>query len=170
LAAADSVTAPPRELWRGLAYTLQANGKSIFNPAIIVTPTASRYWTLTIDGSETALHSPPQLEFGWQPVRLVFLAQGDGPYLLAYGSREIDPASFSVAALLQKTGSTLQPANIEPGPQFPLGGKDKLLPSAPPIPWKTWLLWSVLVTGVLLIGWMSVRLYQQLHAQEKKRD
>jgi hypothetical protein len=170
LAAADSATAQQREHWRGLAYNLQADGKTVTNPAITVTPTTSRYWTLTIDNSETALRSAPQLEFGWQPARLVFLAQGDGPYLLAYGSREIESANFSVEALLQKTGSNLHPASIEPGPQFPIGGKDKLLPTAPPFPWKTWLLWSVLVTGVLLIGWMSVRLYQQLHAHEKNQD
>lgn len=170
LASVDSPTAVQREHWRGLLYNLQVDGKSVANPAITLSPTVSRTWKLTIDGSETGLHSAPQLEFGWQPARLVFLAQGDGPFLLAYGSRNIEPASFSVDSLLKKTGSNLQPAHIEPGPQFPLGGKSKLLPTPPPFPWKTWLLWSVLVAGVVLIGWMSFRLYQQLHTQEKPQD
>jgi Protein of unknown function (DUF3999) len=166
LSSGDSTTKPKREHWRGLVYNLQIDGKSVSNPAIIVTLSTARYWALTIDNSELTLRSAPQLEFGWQPARLVFLAQGDGPFLLAYGSRKIKPARFSVDALLQKTANNLQPTNIEAGPQVTLGGKSKLLPAPPPIPWKTWLLWSILVAGVFLIGWMSIRLYQQLHSQK----
>lgn len=170
LSSNDSVDAPKREHWRGLVYHLQVDGRPVTAPAISVSPTTSRYWTLTIDNSESVLRSAPQIKFGWQPARLVFLAQGDGPFLLAYGSSAIEPARFPLENLLQKTATAADPdpavAGVEPGPQFLLGGKSKLVATAP-FPWKTWLLWTVLVTGVLLIGWMSFRLYQQLRDQEK---
>ncbi|OHB25705.1 MAG: hypothetical protein A2X84_03490 [Desulfuromonadaceae bacterium GWC2_58_13] len=170
LSSSASMTAPQQEHWRGLVYNLQADGQSVSNPAVTVPPTMSRYWTLTIDGSESALRSAPRFEFGWQPARLVFLAQGEGPFLLAYGSGNMEPPGFPLEKLLQQTAAStendLAVAKVEPGPRFLLGGKSKLL-STTPFPWKTWLLWTVLATGVLLIGWMSLRLYRQLHDQEQ---
>jgi hypothetical protein len=171
LSSRDSATGPKREHWRGLIYHLQVDGRAVIPPAITVGPTTDRFWSLTLDNSEAALRSPPQIEFGWQPARLVFLAQGEGPFLLAYGSSEIEPARFPLKKLLQKTATDagLEGARAEPGPQFLLGGPSKLR-SKSSLPWKTWLLWTVLVAGVLLIGGMSFRLYQQLHDQKIPRQ
>jgi len=168
LSSGDTAKGPQRQRWQGLVYHLRVDGRSLVSPDISVVPTGDRYWTLSIDGSESALAASPQIEFGWQPARLVFLARGDGPFLLAYGSAKVGPANFPLNQLLQKTaaavGSEQEPAMIEPSPQQILGGPDRMR-ILTTWHWKTWLLWTVLLTGVALVGLMSLRLYRQLQDQ-----
>jgi len=42
------------------------------------------------------------------------------------------------------------------------GNSDKLLPAPPPLPWRTWLLWASLLTGVLVLGILAWRLQRQM--------
>jgi hypothetical protein len=44
-----------------------------------------------------------------------------------------------------------------------LGGEQQLQPAPPPLPWKKWLLWSVLVAGVLAMLGMARGLYRQMN-------
>jgi hypothetical protein len=176
LLSADAPTAPLREQWQGLVYRIDIKGQSLASPDISLRPTLHRFWLLDVADREiSAGAAAPTIEFGWHPDRLVFLAQGPGPFQLAYGSAVTGPAAFELDALLSRSslagGGPIVPRNIAPGPPHPLGGEEKL--HAPrSLPWKKYLLWAVLLAGVLMIGWMSVLLYRQLHAGggEQKRE
>jgi hypothetical protein len=43
-----------------------------------------------------------------------------------------------------------------------LGDASRLKPAPPPRDWKRYLLWSVLVLGVLILALMALRLYKQM--------
>ncbi len=155
----------PAEQWRGLLYNLDYHETALYNSTINIRETGSRYWMLTVDESETMPANPPDIEFGWQPHRLTFLARGNGPFLLAYGSAEAPRPDFKVDPLLNKyrQGSEkIKPGRVTLGPQYLLAGTDRLLPAPASLPWKKYILWACLFAGVLAIAWMSVTLYRQL--------
>lgn len=165
LASMESPTGKRSERWRGLVYNLKANGDTLENPAITLSPWRQRYWELTLDDSEVAVGVAPQLEFFWQPDRLTFLAQGDGPFVLAYGNNRFETTRFPLDRLLRISSTTVKPELIQPGEPIPLGGEGSLS-LQPPRPWKEYLLWAVLGLGVLLIGGMSFSLYRKLKESE----
>jgi hypothetical protein len=153
-----------RERWRGLVYNLKTKDSSLSNPGINLPSWRQRYWQLKLDASEAALGAPPQIEFTWQPDRLVFLAQGEGPYLLAYGNPNAETTSFPLADLLKYSGSRVHPQPVQPGAVIALGGADRH--SASSFPWKEYSLWGILGLGVLLIGGMSFSLFRKLRDSE----
>jgi len=50
------------------------------------------------------------------------------------------------------------------GERSSLAGPDALRPLPPPVPWQRYLLWTLLVGGVLVLLAMAVRLYRQMNA------
>jgi hypothetical protein len=142
--------------------------------------------------SSDMLTNRPALEIAWTPRQVVFLAQAPGPYVLAFGNPRVTDASLSLEALvpgylkdpaagLLNTVYTRLPASTLPsGPGEPathpvaIAAAEATLtavnPAAlAPVPepslwqdWKTWLAWSLLCAGVLLLGWMAWRLIRQM--------
>ncbi len=169
LLSAMSDQGPMRERWRGLAYNLATNGSILTNPSFSVSSTRHRIWELILDESEVTLGKAPRLEFAWQPDRLVFLAQGEGPYYVAYGSSTVEPTNFHIDALLKLSApalnKSLEPQLVQPGKVFVLGGKDAKSTQSS-LPWKEYSLWGILLLGVLLIGGMSFSLYRKLQGLE----
>jgi len=161
------------EQWRGLVYNLDYQGTSLYNSTINVRGNGARYWLLTVDESETMPSTPPAIEFGWQPHRLIFLAQGNGPFQLAYGCTDAPHPDFKVNSLLskyRKGSGAFTPGRVTPGPQYILAGAERLAPAPLSLPWRKYILWATLFGGVLAIGWMSVTLYRQLQAADKKSE
>ena len=169
LLSAMSDQGPMRERWRGLAYNLATNGSILTNPSFSVSSTRHRIWELILDESEVTLGKAPRLEFAWQPDRLVFLAQGEGPYYVAYGSSTVEPTNFHIDALLKLSApalnKSLEPQLVQPGKVIVLGGKDAKSTQSS-LPWKEYSLWGILLLGVLLIGGMSFSLYRKLQGLE----
>jgi len=157
-----------RQRWQGLAYHLATNGTRLTSPAINLAPSRQRYWELVLNDRDTTLTTPPRLGFSWQPDRLVFLAQGAGPYFVAYGNRRLAPTNFNIHTLLKLSVNLAQPQLVEPGEPVVLGGADRAAGQAP-LPWKEYLLWGVLALGVLLIGVMSYSLYRKLRETEPRQ-
>ncbi len=156
-----------RERWRGLVYNLKSNGNSLTNPPVSLSPWRQRYWELSLDESESAPGAAPRFEFSWQPDRLTFLAQGEGPYILAYGNNRFETTSFPIEQLLKTSSSTIAPVLVLPGEEIELGGQ-VVLNMRPARPWKEYILWMVLGLGVLLIGGMSFSLYRKLKETEQE--
>lgn len=110
----------------------------------------------------TPLAQAPSLRVAFRPDRFVFLAQGNGPYLLVAGSaraRRADyPVDIALTQLRTKLGADWQPPLATLGARAVLQG-DRALTAAPPPPdWKTWLLWAVLVGAAALIGGLALSL------------
>ncbi|RJX27367.1 MAG: DUF3999 domain-containing protein [Desulfurivibrio sp.] len=167
---------PDREAgWRirgqGTFYRLQQQGVALRHDTLSVPMTTDRYWQLEIAAEDGAFSRDvlPQLELGWRPHTLYFLDQGEGPYILAFGNGRMGSVSGSpengLKDLLQDIAqqkTIIQTALI--GKEITLGGPQMLIALPPPPPWKKWLLWGVLISGVLLIGGMAYSLYCQMRS------
>src|SRR5690606_23678118 len=78
--------------WSGEVYSIDANGTQRESAPAQFASTSDRYWRVAYIAPSTPLNPPPSLELGYHPARLRFLAQGDGPFTLAFGSRRAEPA------------------------------------------------------------------------------
>lgn len=152
---------------RGFFYNLNVNSIVLENDVISLPPTTDGYWMLeTASESGGIGEKAPLLEFGWLPHRLVFLARGTAPFKLAYGSANILPPKYTVNNLLNKIDEKQRATIIktaEVDTKLVLGGESRLQPSPPGIPWKQYLLWGVLVAGVLIWAFMAWGLYRQMN-------
>ena len=154
-----------RETNSVILYKLRSAGQELRNPDITIITNNNRYWLVRIDQKGGGLgDGMPEMQVGWQPQQLMFLTRGNAPFQIAYGSREIKPATFQLQNLLQTTGDNAVPEIqfAQAGKPVVLGG-DTLLDSIPDsLPLKKWILWAVLSMSVLLLGWMAYRLIQQM--------
>ena len=150
-----------RPVHEGQFYRLQRDGGVIESEPAATAPVRAARWKVTIErGSRNA---DVGLELGWRPDRLLFLAQGQGPWQLVAGSAHDAEADFPQARryadpemrdLLKKAGPV---GGAALGARVELGGAARLEPAQSPA-WRRWLLWIGLVAGVLLVGFMALRL------------
>ncbi len=102
---------------------------------------------------------------GWLPQHIVFAARGGSPFVLAYGSSTALSNALSIQTLVPGYDTPAAPAIAVARPQSTnveaLGGAERL---TRPIDAKRWLLWSTLVLGVVVLGWMAWRLSRQMSA------
>jgi hypothetical protein len=94
----------------------------------------------------------------WIPHEVVFIARGAGPFYLAYGSSIAKSAAVSLTMLPKNLA--IVPASLSSSELS--GGESVLQPLAAPFPWKTPLLWTVLIAGAGLLAWMAFRLSKDL--------
>ena len=169
----DTPNAPTRWLPRAhlVAYRLVQNGERIDNDAITLSP-GSRLRTLRLD-SATALTTPPGLAVGYRPARLVFLAEGKSPFVIAVGSATArypdTPVDAALASLRTHYGKDWQPPTATLGAAQASAGEQAL--RAPPVPrdWKRWLLWVVLIGAALVVGGIALNLLRD-HGQGSAED
>jgi hypothetical protein len=88
------------------------------------------------------------------PNEITFLAQGQGPFLLAYGNSTATRAE----ADLSQIPATVQIAAAAVGSRRVLGGSTRLVGKPAAFPWMRAVLWSVLLLAVVLLAWMAYRL------------
>jgi hypothetical protein len=118
-----------------------------------------RQWRLS---SQSPVTGTPMLRLGYHPEALVFVSQGSSPFVLVAGSaravRPTAPVTRLVDALRLQHGLQWQPATAQLGAPAPLAGSAAL---APQRDWKSWLLWSVLVTGALVVAGFALTLLRR---------
>ena len=112
--------------------------------------------------SSNAIAQAPDLMLGYRPDSVVFLAEGEGPYVLAVGSaraRHADyPIDAALASLHASLGKDWQPPPAALGQAKASGGDAALKAAPPPVPWRRWLLWAILVGGAVLIAVLAISL------------
>jgi hypothetical protein len=110
-----------------------------------------------------------QIEVGWRPDKLLFLAQGQPPFTLATGSADDETNQFpqhriygdrSLAALAESNGGVVA-ASL--GPRYQLGGPERLVATRA-INWRTLLLWLGLILGVVFVGFMASKTIRELRS------
>lgn len=169
LAEATLFSRPDREAtWRNrqhsVFYHLTFEETTLVQDTASVDLTTDRYWKLAVE--EDAFSDPgtvPTVELGWLPHELLFVARGEGPFMLAYGSARLGKEEQhrdthgTLARMMggEKEGLLRDAAVLS---KRELGGSGQLVPPPPPVPWKTWLLWGVLVIGVGVIAMMALSL------------
>ncbi len=152
---------------RGLFYDLEREGHSLRNEPVSLPALTHALWRLEVLPSGGGLGSgQPQLQLGWYPQRLLFVARGEMPFTLAFGRSEAESNRIAIDPLLMRINrEEAQVGMIKPasaGAWFELGGAQRLQPAPPPLPWQKWLLWGVLLLGVAVLGVMVRSLYRQM--------
>lgn len=165
---AEGGDTPWRLRYQGLLYYLKQAGHTLKNDTIRIGAVTDPYWRLEVDAASGGIGlAEPQLELGWVPNRIYFLARGETPFSLAFGSVDIEVNRSGLDGLLKRLQQS-QHGNgfikaARPGAVHELGGKRRLKPTPPPLPWQQWLLWLVLGLGVVLLSLMARHLYRQMH-------
>lgn len=148
----------------GVFFALSSQGGSLHGSPATIAPCRAREWRVRIDSGVPS--GPIQLQLGWRPDQLTFLAQGEGPFELVTGrardrlehfpqqARLGDDAIFTV---LEQAG---QAGEAALGPRQQLAGPQALTTRA--MSWYTLLLWAGLGGAVLLAGRMVYSLLREL--------
>ena len=158
--------APWRQRWSGEVYSIVRDGEQRDSPPAQLDGSHDRYWQITHAQTSATLDPTTSLELGYRPARLRFLAQGEGPYVLAFGSRRAE------AAPIQQCSSLLSDVRGEDLDRFigsgivgtsrALGGATALKPLPRQTPLRLIVLWGVLIVGVGLLVAMAVSLLKRV--------
>jgi hypothetical protein len=149
----------PRDAWnfvtRARFYRIHTPGGEDHNGPIAVPLNRDRYWLARIPNPPSA--AEPALIAAWRPSEIVLLAQGDAPFLLAYGSRSAIAARTDLAPFISRIAVPV--ATLANGER--LGGAARLVAAKPPFPWRRWILWLVLLGALAALGYMAARLMEE---------
>lgn len=152
----------------GLFYHLRSDGEALRNEPVAVAPRRAPRWKVVVERGRREL--APTLTLGWRPDRLLFVAEGEGPWRLVAGNaadRELgypQQRLFGDPEIYELLEHTPGAAAATLGPRQELGGPSRL--QAPRVlPWRRWLLWLGLTAGVLVVASMAVRLWRQLRSE-----
>jgi Protein of unknown function (DUF3999) len=154
-----------RVRWSGETYLIVANAERRESPPARFEPTTDRHWRVLLP-KEVQTSPRPTVELGYWPLRLRFLAQGAGPYTVAFGSRRAEPASPAACdGLLGDVAARERRQMIGEGfaREFKtLGGETAFKPLPKRTPTRMIVLWSVLVVGVGLLVVMALSLLKRV--------
>ncbi len=149
-----------------LIYDLSVGGTSLTHPEVRIGALNHRYWLMRVDAEGGGMgEGLPDVEIGWIAHRLRFVARGAAPFILAYGSARPELARLQADGALLRLGSAekeLPLGRADLGPEIVLGGAQAMIAGDSPRDWKSAFLWSALVTGVSLLGWMALALYRRM--------
>jgi hypothetical protein len=114
--------------------------------------------------SATTLSAAPAIELIYPQYELLFLGDGNAPYTLAWGNYASAGAASDLSAIIQ---GSLQQAQQNAGLASlgaitEAGGAARLTPQ-PALPWKKWLLWTLLVLIAIVIARMALKLYREMN-------
>lgn len=150
-----------QERWRqahsGLFYNITRQGNAVQSMPASMREIRARHWKVRIESGVIA--GRPRLQLGWHPDRLVFLAQGPGPFELVAGRANDRLEQFpqervlgdsSIFRMLRESGRA---GTASLGPRLDIAGSDSL-EIAPTNPLRVALLWLGLTGAIVLVGWL----------------
>jgi hypothetical protein len=172
--------ASDKDQWRSRCrqafYALTYGTAQVHKDSCTFDPTADALWRVTVEEDGAAIAASrlgPGLHLGRVTRELFFVARGGPPYLLAFGSERL-PARTTA----QNDGLVLEALDVSDGldrviqaqlgRRIVLGGEQVLQPLPPALPWKTWLLWAVLLLGVALLALMARGLFREINEMKEK--
>jgi hypothetical protein len=146
-------------------YQLVQGGRTKSNLDLVTEPLHADHWILR---SETAMPEKPALQISWTPSTMIFVANGRAPYTLAVGragaaSAQLPTAQvvpgFAMDELLAAERAELGPMGAAKtnGP-----GQGEGANAAASARARVVLLWSFLLLGVAILGFMTWKLTAQM--------
>lgn len=158
-----------QDVWRlycnAVFYNITRDDNALHSPPAKATMRRAAEWMIRLESGTTA--TAPRLQIGWQPDRLLFIAQGKGPFSLRTG-RAMDASGDypqqrlmgdpEIFRLLRKSGlqgvATL-------GDRYTVAGPGQL-EVRPGSTWRMVLLWAGLLIAVLFVGWLVLSLAREM--------
>jgi hypothetical protein len=156
-----------------VVYRLQAPQGEVRSADVTLHGAAANRLRLVMDARSGGIgNTPPTLQVGFVPHVLVFLARGAGPFVLAWGASGVAPGALPLSALMPGYDAAASlnaaPASLAPVAIVHTGPAAKPAPEAPS-PSSKWVLWAVLLGGLLVLGGMARSLIQQLRQPPKAK-
>ncbi len=124
------------------------------NAPVAINPVHDRYWRATVLQGGDLSRTPPHLVVNYVPAEVTFLAQGHGPFVLAFGGAGVRSAETDLSQIAVDADIVAATADT---PRV-LGGPGRRVAAAAAFPWMRAILWGVLILAALLLGWMALRL------------
>ncbi len=153
--------------WAALAstvvYKLTTGGKTQSNGPVELMGAATREIKIEADKKTPGFAAAPEVSVLFDPVQLVFLANGAGPFTLAVGAANLSSAYLPLPSLMPGYQSgqenKLPLATLEASGAGPvIVGSSAASDS---IPTRSLVLWGVLIAGALALGAMAWALMKQ---------
>jgi len=147
---------------RSTFYRIEQGNALLASPEVAVGETRHRYWRVQPAQANAALPISA-LRIGWVPERLVFVAQGEAPFRLAFGNARAQASALPIVSVVPGYGTDKAPvlSDAELGARQVLAGDSAKAERVAP---RTWALWAALGAGVALLAWMALSLVRQLKA------
>ena len=148
-------------VWSGTIFSAVIDGTILENESIRIYPQRYKHWKIEVRSPLDSMgKKPPKVTLNWYPEKLLFLARGPQPFLFAYGNAKMvgyEGIDLKSQQLSKKIGQATATSSQV------LGGDTKLSYEEPKIfPWKTYLLWTILIGGVLGLGFMAKSMLKSL--------
>ena len=144
--------APWHSVTRAGVYRVATSDGEQTNAPIEVPIDHDRYWRVHLSG-EGGASLALRLQGSWSPSEIEFLAHGQPPFMLAYGSSSIDGAATDLSII--PSGTLVSTATL--GPRNSLGGEARISIASALLDKRT-LFWAVLVIAVAALAVMARRL------------
>jgi hypothetical protein len=159
-----------RQLGQTVVYRIGPEGERVSNPPLALHGASIRF--LRIQSSNGVALSPAQLHASaeFDPPRLIFVASGSGPYVLAAGHPRAESAALPAATITGMLGAK----KIEDVPLATVGAAVVTPQAAGPFDWlpgapgRRAVLWAVLVAGVVLLGVVAWSLLRKQRDMESR--
>jgi hypothetical protein len=153
---------PWQAVYTGKFYEFVRNGTTVSNLESEVNEHFFRFWRVQLKSNAAGVGDKfPRISFGWRPRMLRFLARGDGPFILAFGSgfarirQDLESVDFGL-------GGEVGSANLSD--RRTLGGANQLIYKEPKsLPLKKLILWASLIAGVISLAVMAWQVKKQMN-------
>jgi hypothetical protein len=158
-----------RLLTKTVLYRLQTDGREWQQQEISLSGQPIKSLRIKVDARSGGLGSDlPALAIGLTSRRVVFLARGDEPFMLAVGNSQTNAADLPLTTLIPAYNTANAPpissATLGPLGAATLGGTAASSPEPFHFGWRTAVLWTVLLAGVGTVAAMALYLLRQLKA------
>ncbi|KAA9134115.1 DUF3999 domain-containing protein [Marinihelvus fidelis] len=158
---------PWRHVHEGVFYRVNTSGTVLQSGAGAIVPSRADHWRVRVLSGQ--VNGAPVLRLGWRPERLLFLAQGDGPFTLATGRARDQGEQFPQQrllgdnALFSMLGQAGEPSLAVLGARQ-AGAGEIALAAEPDWSWKTVLVWIGLFAAVGIVGYLVLSLLRESDA------
>ncbi|MFO1319460.1 MAG: DUF3999 domain-containing protein [Burkholderiales bacterium] len=152
----DSPSDPWSPVAHGTAYRLLHQGVKLASASFPVSGRWHRTYRLRFTSAPIPT-TAPALRFEWTPAEIVFAAQGNPPFVLAYGQAGARSAALPLNTLVPGLGTRaeVKPAVATVGSEVVAAGNAA---TAARPDYRKWGVWSAMILGALVIGAMALKL------------
>ncbi|MES1190910.1 MAG: DUF3999 family protein [Steroidobacter sp.] len=157
--------------WSGEVFDVSDGNQHRHNDIIHVPATYALEWRLLFAENSEPPASAPSFELGYLPMQLRFLAQGQGPYMLAFGNAGVSTSKAQQCDSLLSGISEQEKRKLTGAPAIGelhiLAGSNALkLRHA--IPARTLILWGILLVGVVIIVRSALSMLKHSKQQDQE--
>nr|WP_229202137.1 DUF3999 family protein [Pseudoduganella aquatica] len=115
----------------------------------------------------------PALRVSWTPSTLLLLANGKGPYRLAFGRADTERAALQPSQIAPGFSAdelrALPQAHAEPPAAQPAPGIPGAAPPESKVTQRTVILWTVLLAGIALLAYFARTLLRQMNGSQQSK-